>query len=251
MKLEVGSSIIKTDSHLLLLGDAERIFPEYLDHLNFALEDFCSHHWPCEFTAVGAEYPYWLQHLDGITAHRNVRYMVMKSKCINVRSGHGSKGHQARNGAIFASGDYVSTFNVESSCTEFLDAIYLRLHHLMSLLAERTASGESAEIAAQAIHRQETLIPFYNEYLKWKGRAFHCHSVCLGCLFDRPEHALPCGHILCTSCVLSFGQVKGKNLVEIECCPLEDANNQSARFKPQTIFLKPDAAASRVLVLDR
>jgi Patatin-like phospholipase len=174
----------------------------------------------------------------------------MKSKCINVRSGHGSKGHQTRNGAIFAAGEYVSTFNFDTYGVEFQDAVYFRLFHLMSLLAVRTSQGQSAEGAAHDIHQHKTLIPFYNESLRGKTRPFHCHSICLGCLIDRPDHVLPCGHILCTSCVLSFGLVKSKNHVEIQKCPLEGKDNRTGQFQPVTVFLKPDTAASRILVLD-
>ena len=38
---------------LIFLGTAEQIFPQYLDHIDAALENFCDRHWPCEFVKPG------------------------------------------------------------------------------------------------------------------------------------------------------------------------------------------------------
>lgn len=38
---------------LILLGTAEQIFPQYLEHIDAALENFCDRHWPCEFVKPG------------------------------------------------------------------------------------------------------------------------------------------------------------------------------------------------------
>lgn len=39
---------------LIFLGTAEQIFPQYLEHIDAALENFCDRHWPCEFVKLGA-----------------------------------------------------------------------------------------------------------------------------------------------------------------------------------------------------
>jgi hypothetical protein len=230
-----------------IVGDAERIFPEYIEHLNFALQEFCDHHWPCEFTAFGIGYPTWLQHFDAITAHRNVKYLTKRSKCVNVRSGHGAKGHQTSSGGIFASGQYVSKFTFEDYSTQFQESVFFRLQHLMSALAEGVAKGHDSLAVAHKIHEEQTLRPFY-KHLENSHRLYS-NTICLSCLFERPEHALPCGHILCTSCVKAYGKVRAANLVEAHQCPLE-SNPTKRRFPPFSIFLKPESAGSRVLVLD-
>ena len=188
-----------------------------------------------------------LQHLDSITAHRNIRYIAKQSRCVNVRAGHGSKGHQTKAGTIFHSGEYVSDFTWDAYHEEFHAAVYFRLDHLMKLLDHRVREGESAENAAVAVHREHTLLAFYGKNLKDAG-IFRSHSVCLCCLFEQPEHTLPCGHILCSSCVKSFGRMKNKTLVEIQDCPLEA--DSAGRYKPCTVYLRPENVGLRVLVLD-
>ena len=69
-----------------------------------------------------------------------------------------------------------------------------------------------------------------------------------GCLFERPEHTLPCGHMLCSVCVRSYGESKNDLLVEMHNCPLEF--EAPPLRHPIAIYLKPDAASSRVLSLD-
>ena len=189
-----------------------------------------------------------LRHLDGITAYHNLRYLAKQSQCVNVRAGHGSKGHQTKDGTIFHSGDYVSNFTWDSYHDEFHAAVYFRLDHLMKLLDDRTREGESAENAAAAVHREHTLAAFYRRNLKDTGTIFQSHSVCLCCLFEQPEHTLPCRHILCSSCVRSYGRMKSKTLVEIQDCPLEA--DAVGRYKPSTVYLKPETAGFRALVLD-
>lgn len=244
----VASCIMLDSVRHEIRGNAERIFPEYINHLESALEDFCDRHWPCEFVAFGAEYPLLMRHLDGITGHRNLRYIAHKSRCVNVRAGHSSKGHQTADGTIFHSGEYVSDFTWESYHEEFYAAVYFRLDYLMGILDERTRDGTLPEIAAAAIHRDETLGPFYRDNLQDVAQLFQSHSVCLCCLFEQPEHVLPCGHMLCTSCIKSYGRMKSKTLIEIQDCPLEP--NKIGKYNPSTVYLKPEMAAHRVLVLD-
>ncbi len=244
----VASCIMLDSVRHEIRGNAERIFPEYINHLESALEDFCDRHWPCEFVAFGAEYPLLMRHLDGITGHRNLRYIAQKSHCVNVRAGHSSKGHQTADGTIFHSGEYFSDFTWESYHEEFYSAVYFRLDHLMRILDERTRDGTLPEIAATAIHRDETLATFYRSNLQDVGQLFQSHSVCLCCLFEQPEHVLPCGHMLCTSCVKSYGRMKSKTLIEIRDCPLEPT--KIGKYNPSTVYLKPEMAAHRVLVLD-
>ncbi|KIW04786.1 uncharacterized protein PV09_03974 [Verruconis gallopava] len=222
----VASCIMLDSVRHEIRGNAERIFPEYLEHIHSALADFCNHHWPCEFT-------------------------ITRARCCNVRSGHGSKGHQTRRGIVFAAGEYQAAFTYENYKNEFETQIFKHLEWLMRLLEDRIRRGEDDVSAANGIHREETLRSFYaNVFQDQENATFtHSHGVCLGCgLFERPEHTLPCGHMLCSVCVRSYGESRNDLLVEMHHCPLEiDAPPLRRTI---AVYLKPDAASSRVLTLD-
>jgi hypothetical protein len=177
-----------------------------------------------------------------------MRVSAVLYRCVNVRCGHGSKGHQLKDGRVFAVGSYVSDFSFESYYEEFRNRVYFRLEHLLKLLSDSIKKGEVASVATARIHRDDGLSLIYGERTKKEARAFQSHSVCFCCLFEPPEHALPCGHVLCTPCVRSYGRLKSKNLFEIHECPLEI--NTPGRCQPATLYLKPEAAGVRILTLD-
>ena len=179
---------------------------------------------------------------------RNLRYLLKQSQCVNVRSGHGAKGHQSKSGNVFAVGDYVSKFTFESYQVDFHASVYSHLHHYMELLQQRIQVGDSQEDAAKSIHREITLPKFYGKSLNGNSRLYQNNSVCLCCLFERPEHFLPCGHILCTSCIKTYGKMKGKTIIEVHDCPLDLTT--SLRHQPGIVYLKPESAGCRVLSLD-
>jgi hypothetical protein len=191
---------------------------------------------------------YLLPYLSTIKFQHQMRVPAAPYPCVNVRSGHGSKGHQRKDGRVFAVGNYVSDFSFESYHKEFCQKVFLRLEYLLGLLLENTRNGEVPCIVAARIHRDDTLCRFYGSRTKEEARAFQSHSVCFCCLFEPPEHALPCGHVLCTSCVRSYSRVKTENLFEIHECPLEI--NTPDRCQSLTVYLKPEAAGVRILTLD-
>jgi hypothetical protein len=246
----VASCIMLDSVRHKIRGNAERIFPEYLEHIHTALENFCDHHWPCEMTITVAEYAQRMQHMHVMAFQRNIHVLNQRARCCNVRSGHGSKGHQTRKGIVFAAGEYHATFTYDGYREEFETDICRHLEWLMKLLEDRIRGGEDDVTAANGIHREETLRSFYaNVFQEQENATFsHSHSVCLGCLFERPEHTLPCGHMLCSVCVRSYGDSKNELLVTMTSCPLElDA---VPLREPIAVYLKPDAASLRVLALD-
>jgi len=196
----------------------------------------------------GAVPPHLQAHLNSLHFHHNMRVSALLYRCVNVRSGHGSKGHQLKDGRVFAVGGYLSDFSFKSYRKEFQNKVYFRLQDLLKLLADCTNKGEIRNIAAARIHRDDALSLFYGNGTKEDARAFQSHSVCFCCLFETPEHALPCGHVLCTPCVKSYGRVKSNNLIEMHECPLEI--NTPGRCLSLTLCLKPEAAGVRILTLD-
>lgn len=214
---------------------ARDIFPLYLEHLDAALENFCESHWPCE-------------HVDPETG----------SSCVNVKRGHGEKGHQNANGKIFADGIYTTRRTFEALQEEFASDTYFRLHELLSILRDRratplngrTARNDEIQVAAE-IHRDDVLASFYRHVSKnGKIDRYNSHSVCFCCLLRPPEHALPCGHVLCTQCITLYGhrQPGSRTEISIEYCPLEVQTMRASQS--WKIHLKPEAAGVRILTLD-
>ncbi|KAK8157183.1 hypothetical protein IWX90DRAFT_391173 [Phyllosticta citrichinensis] len=205
-------------------GHVDTIFPQYIEQLDNALETFCSSHWPCEYiTASGA-------------------------RCVNARSGH-SKGHQTRDGKVLAAGDYVSQFTFYAYHHQFKAQVYFVLKELWEALDAEKKRGNEEKQAAAYIHQTHTLANFYRRCAQQDtGCSFISHTACFCCLFEMPEHPLPCGHILCTSCVKTYGMASGKNEVTIQACPL--CGNHSHPPWSYKIALKPKTAGVRVLSLD-
>jgi predicted acylesterase/phospholipase RssA len=210
---------------------AREIFPLYLEHLDAALENFYEGHWPCEY----------VEQSSGL-------------RCVNVKSGHGGKGHQNKSGKIFADGSYVSQRTFEELRQEFASNCFFRLQELLerldALRQKRGPRNDEVQAAAE-IHRDDVMAWFYR-HVSLDGRAaqYNSHSVCLCCLLRPPEHPLPCGHVLCTHCISVYGHSRpgSRTEIEIEYCPLEV---QSVRtFHPWRVHLKPDAAGVRILTLD-
>lgn len=208
------------------------MFPKYLDHIDAALENFCDQHWPCEFSKPDA------------------------TRCVNVRNGHGSKGHQSADGKVFAAGQYESRFTFAAYQQEFRHNVFYRLSDLLSdlhnrLLSKGTEINQAVtEKITADIHRDAGLRPFYVNVsgIEDVPDLFNSHTACLCCLFEPPEHLLPCGHVICTSCARSYGNNLDSNSIDVPECPLE--NGASFKLSPCKIRIKPRAAGVRLLVLD-
>jgi hypothetical protein len=227
-------------SRLISLGKVEQIFPKYLEHIDAALGNFLDQHWPCEFSIEGAQGP-----------------------CVNVRNGHGSKGHQLKNGNIFAAGDYESEISFEGYMETFRNNVYqclrrlletlrqqLQAHDMMSGAADEESSlAIGGDMEATNIHR-DSLQRFYKDIAD-RGNIserFSSHTVCYSCLLEPPEHTLPCGHILCTPCVSMFGGSQDPLEIEIRECPLEGKTRHG--HWPWKFHTKPKSAGVRILTLD-
>jgi hypothetical protein len=193
--------------------------------LDDALENFCDRHWPCEYVDPRRQ----------------------GGRCVNVRSGHGAKGHQSKSGKLLAAGDYVSSFTFAGSQQKFQNDTYEKLVSLSVRVRAKEALGTPKEQAAAQIHRELVLPSFYEHASRGDVRTFVSHTVCFSCLIQSPEHALPCGHIICTSCLKTHGHHLD-HYVEIASCPMERA---SKRFRSTwKVYFKPPSCGVRVLALD-
>ena len=217
---------------LTLTGTAQQIFPPYLEHIDAALENFCDRHWPCEYVKPGG-----------------------RARCVNVRSGHSTKGHQLKNGKVLAVGDYVSRFSFEGYQEIFRFDVYSQLNQsLQELHSKVRVGGEIEAQAAAGIHKDTVMKHFYKHAEQAKAASeagaapFISQSTCFSCLVEPPEYALPCGHILCAACIRAFGRARAKNVVEINECPIESLTRP--RNHPWKVFLKPADAGIRILTLD-
>lgn len=211
-------------------GFAEQILPNYINHIDDAVENFCDQHWPCEF----------------VHPKTNLR-------CVNVRSGH-TKGHQSADGKVIAAGEYVSKFSFDRHGEEFRTKVYSCLVDLLRELTARCRNGESEERAAAAIHKSKVMNNFFsravpvNANVKPPHASLTSHTACFCCLFGQAEHFLPCGHVLCTQCLRTYGKQRGLHVFRIIGCPMEKTGEPRAHI--WDVYMKPRAAGVRILTLD-
>lgn len=199
-----------------------------MNHLDDALENFCDQHWPCEFVKSGT----------------NVR-------CVNVRSGHTSKGHQSADGKVFATGEYVSQFSFETFASRFRDRVYSCLVQLLLELANDCRHGEPEDRAAVKMHQKRIMHPFFRRNSAEGSKphaALTSHTACFCCLFGQADHCLPCGHVLCTQCLRAYGEQHEAHAIRVFGCPMEHIKDQ--REHVHVIHLKPSSAGIRILTLD-
>ncbi|THW57327.1 hypothetical protein D6D20_08067 [Aureobasidium pullulans] len=218
----VASCIMLDATRHGILGTAVDIVPPYFEHLDNALMNFCDRYWPCEYVRPG------------------------KGRCVNVRSGH-TKGHQSSSGKVLAGGDYESQFTFDAFREHFRNEVYVALHELLCNLPRNHLCADSPEVnAATDQHKNKVLKPFFAHALEGNDTYdFSSHTVCFCCLFDFPEHTLPCGHVICTGCLKAYGHVTKEHTVEFWECPMD---GKILGYTP--FYLKPPHCGVRILTLD-
>ncbi|KAF2792920.1 FabD/lysophospholipase-like protein [Melanomma pulvis-pyrius CBS 109.77] len=202
-------------------GQPQDLFGDYLPNFENALTEFCNMHWPCEFSNK-------------------------KGRCVNVSKRHESKGHQNENGKVLAAGEYQANFTDKYKVT-WMNSLKMRLAELQNDLKKLEEAGAELDDPLISIRQQhmENIVRFFFDV--GGASKFTSHATCLCCLMRPPEHALQCGHVLCTNCVKSFGEV-GKTTIDMRRCPLHPFETKWER--PWKIRVKPDFAGIRVLSLD-
>jgi hypothetical protein len=195
---------LPTTSHrgfkLTFLGTAERIFAQYIPQIDSALKEFGDRHWPCEFYTKGPVPPHLQAHLNNMQFQQSMRAAAVIMRCANVRNGHAAKGHQLTDGRVFARGSYESSFSFEANRKQVLDDIYLWYHSFMEKLSTLTLQGRYRLNIASEIHL-EVLAAQYSPVENDEPVGLTHTTFCICCLFGTPEALLPCGHMLCRSCI--------------------------------------------------
>ncbi|OCL07767.1 FabD/lysophospholipase-like protein [Glonium stellatum] len=194
----------------------------YMDHCNYALDEFSKGYWPCSYSH---------------SSH---------GSCANARAGH-SKGHQNKDGKIIGFGGYTSDFTFNSFKEEWHDILKQKIGVQSK---QRTARlQENPNINEEKAVEQLHLGAMREFYGGLGGAAeFKSHATCLCCLRELPEHPLPCGHVLCTSCIGSYRSNHEKSSITMDKCPLHPQTTDWG--EPWPISIMPPLAGVRILCLD-
>ena len=109
-------------------------------------------------------------------------------------------------------------------------------------------------LAASSIHRDKVLAGFFRfvDPPDRRGLAgpLTSHSACFCCLLEAGQHPLPCGHLLCTECVMTFGKLNSNTTaVVMEECPIGGDECKLECF-PAQIRIKPGSSGVRIMALD-
>ncbi|KAI5209202.1 FabD/lysophospholipase-like protein [Aureobasidium subglaciale] len=184
-------------------------------------KDFFNLHWPCSFSDRASR------------------------SCIGTKLSHGAE-HRAADGNDIGQGQYVSSGTVEADVSDWVSFIKTELNicedEYCEALDEEPREKSSRRIASD-LHLEQM-----NDFFTDLGAAvsFISHKSCFACLVRLPQHPLPCGHVLCNSCVQDSGK-KGHGKIRLNYCPLHIHTS----FRPS--WEMPDRsehAGIRVLCLD-
>ncbi|THV63889.1 hypothetical protein D6D28_10317 [Aureobasidium pullulans] len=150
-------------------------------------------------------------------------------------------------GKVLADGDYESQFTFDAFREHFRNEVYVALRESLENLPRNHSRTESPEVdAATDQHKNKVLKPFFAHALEGNNTYdFTSHTVCFCCLFDFPEHTLPCRHMICTGCLEAYGYVTKEHTVDLWECSIDGKILGCTSF-----YLKPPHCGVRILTLD-
>jgi hypothetical protein len=200
-----------------------------MKQLKSAANDYWHRFWPCDETKPGY------------------------GQCVNGRDGHPH--HQFRHGGGADNGDYRTSDTLEKLQKHLESEIGKRVKELHSDAdADQTRLQKLGyEECVSRAHRRK-MTEFYRGMKNLES--FSSHSVCFSCLDAAPEHSLPCGHVICTPCIVSAASddeqeqalLLGGGFVLLGSCPL--ASHGELWAEPWVGSIKPDQAGVRIMTLD-
>lgn len=220
------ASCIMLDCARYRKGRVEDLFDSYKKFFDWTLREYCDLWLPCGYNNGAGRY------------------------CMLVKARHNTKGHQDEEG-IIAHGEYQSCFTAEA----FGPSWRQQLQSAISLVQRAFQCEQDAAVhhdqaitdekVARRLHRQ-----YANEFYSGVGSAdrIFSHATCFCCLMDVPEHPLPCGHVVCTACVQTYGKATSKCVIEMPYCPMHMDDTRWP--KPHVIKFKHKGAGTRILCLD-
>ncbi|PVI02430.1 hypothetical protein DM02DRAFT_701953 [Periconia macrospinosa] len=221
----VASCILLDCARQSFRGPADQILEKhYLIHCDTALEDFCASYWPCSFQNKNGEF------------------------CMNVQGSH-NKGHQNSKGKVMSTGQYRSSFTFEKfgeRWLQFLNEHLAKLQHDLNIQLMQPPTANEIDIVTKMHHANIEL--FYHRL--GGAQMFVSHQTCFCCLRELAEHPLPCGHVLCSPCIKSYGKphVNVPYSYSMASCPLHQVDTVFASYWP--VYFKPPLAGVRILSLD-
>jgi hypothetical protein len=167
---------------------------------------------------------------------------------VNVRESH-VKGHQNERGQVIASGEYASNFTFDDFAEDWARLLQTHLSALQTDLSTHLMQPPSTDesIITTKLHHHG-VTKFYQRL--GGAQNFLSHTTCFCCLRELAEHPLPCGHVLCTPCIKSYGKAHTElsGSFVMASCPLHDYDTVFPT--PWIVYFKPPLAGVRILSLD-
>ncbi|KAM7212335.1 hypothetical protein V8F06_012271 [Rhypophila decipiens] len=239
LSLMVASSVFLECSRGNWKGSAMEFFEKnYQEPCIKAVQVFSQQCWPCEYEFEGR-----------------------KGRCVNTLARH-QKGHQLSGRYPRQQpGDYYAVLPLHDLLPLWLKWIYNWIAHFQAWLKTQTTRDSARNTTEEDLVAQMHQHNMHKFYEQVEGSlSYISHSVCLCCLRALPEHPLQCGHVLCTPCVKTYGNLELRlagltsiqhGQVSLNRCPLHSPNKKGFEVtEPRTIQVKPEGAGVRILCLD-
>lgn len=147
------------------------------------------------------------------------------------------------------SGQYLSSISFDVFGNRWLKFLQQHLTKFQTDLNTRLMHTPTADELETVTKLHQANIEIFYQRLGG-AQNFASHHTCFCCLRGLAEHALPCGHLLCSLCVKSYGKPhpNRSHSYLMTSCPLHQAHTIFANQLP--IHFKPPLAGVRVLSLD-
>ncbi|KAI0882625.1 uncharacterized protein GGS22DRAFT_191215 [Annulohypoxylon maeteangense] len=234
--LQRSSLVLHYMANGLVLGSPEGVFEGHLEQLKIAFSGYWNRFWPCEEIFL----------VDG-----------QHARCVNSKIGH--QHHQfSVDGTkcdIKIPGNKITvTGSPDDLYKPLKDRVAKKTRQLHTQL--RTDEARMKRLSLSQCVSQDHLKNVAAFYKNMRDlETFSSHSVCFSCLDTAPNNHLPCGHVICTACVLDIVAASpnidgpfANGFVQLHHCPL--GRHGKKWDEPWVGVVKPDQAGVRIMSLD-